>query len=91
MRFRVPQFIEMEDKIVGPLTLKQFFYLGGAALLLLICWFSLRLAAFILIAIPIGLLALALAFYKVQGRPLATFLGSWLKYSGKPKIYIWKK
>ena len=29
MRFQVPQFIEVEDKIFGPLTFKQFVYVTG--------------------------------------------------------------
>jgi len=29
MRFEVPQFIEVEDKIFGPFTWKQFIYLMG--------------------------------------------------------------
>ena len=29
MRFEVPQFIDIEDKIIGPLTWRQFIYLGG--------------------------------------------------------------
>ncbi|NCT02072.1 PrgI family protein, partial [Candidatus Parcubacteria bacterium] len=29
MRFEVPQFIEVEDKIFGPLTWRQFLYLSG--------------------------------------------------------------
>ena len=29
MRFQVPQFIDIEDKIFGPLTFKQFVYLAG--------------------------------------------------------------
>ena len=31
MMFSVPQFIDVEDKIIGPLTLKQFIYLAGGA------------------------------------------------------------
>ena len=31
MRFQVPQFIEVEDKIFGPMTLKQFIYMAGGA------------------------------------------------------------
>jgi hypothetical protein len=29
MQFRVPQFIDIEDKLFGPLTFKQFIYLAG--------------------------------------------------------------
>jgi hypothetical protein len=91
MRFDVPQFIEVEDKIIGPLTLKQFLFLlaGGAVLFLL--WFYLPLYLFILIGLPVLVLALALAFYKVNGRPLIKYLLSMIKYHSKPKTYLWKK
>ena len=38
MRFQVPQFIEVEDKIFGPLTLKQFLYTAGGAAVGFIIW-----------------------------------------------------
>ena len=37
MRFQVPQFIEIESKIFGPLTLKQFIYLiGGGGIIFIL-------------------------------------------------------
>ena len=91
MRFKVPQFIELEDKIVGPLTLKQFFYLGGAAGLLFVLWLFLKLGAFIIVAIPIVALAGALAFYRPNGRPLINTIISWFGYLAKPRLYLWRK
>ena len=42
MRFSVPQFIDVEDKIFGPLTLKQGIYRVGAvgAAYLIYCFFD---------------------------------------------------
>ena len=40
MQFQVPQFIETEDKIVGPFTLRQFIYVAGAGLGSVILYFS---------------------------------------------------
>ena len=91
MQFKVPQFIEIEDKIVGPLTLKQFFYLAGGAVFLGILWLFLKLSVFIIVAIPVSVFCLLLAFYKINGRPFISFLNSMLKYFTKPKLYLWKK
>jgi hypothetical protein len=91
MQFNVPQFIEVEDKIVGPLTLKQFLYLGAGAGLLIILRFFLNLTAFIIVAIPIGLFCGLLAFYKVNGRPFIYFLGSLIGYLRRPRLYLWRK
>ncbi len=65
MRFQVPQFIEIEDKIFGPLTFKQFIYLlgGGGAVFILYVFLPIYLMVFL--AIPVALFALALAFYQV--------------------------
>ncbi len=91
MQFKVPQFIDIEDKIIGPLTLKQFIYLLGGLGVIAISWFYFKLGVFIIISIPILVLSLGLAFFKVNGRPLVSILGSLIKYMTKPKLYLWKK
>jgi len=91
MQFRVPQFIEIEDQIIGPLTIKQFLYLLAGVGILVILWFYLTLGAFLLIGLPISILVLALAFYKVNGQPFITIIGSFLKYITKPRLYLWRK
>ena len=91
MRFKVPQFIEMEDKIIGPLTLKQFFYLLGGGGILAILWVFFKLGAFIILAIPIVGFSVALAFYRPNGHSLISLIGSFLNYLTKPKLYLWKK
>jgi phosphate/sulfate permease len=91
MRYQVPQFIEVEDKIFGPLTLKQFLYLASGSALGFILWSTLPkfIAAFV--AIPILLFALALAFYKYNSRSLIYTVESAVKYFFASKLYIWKK
>lgn len=91
MRFEVPQFIEVEDKIFGPLTFKQFVYLAGGAGLCVIIWiFVPKFIAFILVAAIAGL-ALALAFYQVNNKPFVSFLESAFRYTAGGKLYLWKK
>lgn len=91
MQFQVPQFIDIEDKIIGPLTLKQFLYMAGGLMILAFLWLYLKLGLFIIVAIPIVLLSLALAFYKINGRPFIYFLGAFITYLTKPRLYLWKK
>lgn len=92
MKFRVPQFIDMEDKIFGPLTLKQFAYVLGAGGFSFLIWtfISIKVIAFILI-VPIAGMFIALAFAKINGRPFADTLESAFKYYSNPKIYTWKQ
>ena len=91
MQFNLPQFIEVEDKIVGPLTLKQFLYLAGGGAVLFFSWYFFKLWLFVIIAIPVIGLSLALAFIKINGRPFIYFLIALINYLTKPKLYIWKK
>jgi hypothetical protein len=91
MRFTVPQFIEHEPKIVGPLTFKQFIFVGSAAALCFAIYFLVEFYIFIIACIILGGIALSFAFLKVGGRPLSTHLGNFFKFTLAPKIYIWKK
>lgn len=92
MRYQVPQFIDVEDKIFGPLTLKQFIYLAGGAGL----GFLIYRALPTIISLPIALLVIgfgvALAFYKPDGhRPFIFVLEQATKYVFNPKLYVWHK
>jgi hypothetical protein len=92
MQFRVPQFIDMEDKIIGPLTLKQFGYVLGAGGLSYIIWkvIPIGFLAFMLI-VPIASLFLCLAFLKVNNRPFGDILESAFAYYTGSKVFTWKQ
>lgn len=91
MQYQVPQFIEIEDKIFGPLTFKQFLYVGGGAAVGFIIWVSLPKVLAILIGAPIVGFFMAAAFYEINGRPFLSFIEGALKYAMSSKLYIWKK
>ena len=91
MRFQVPQFIEIEDKIFGPLTFKQFVYLIGGGGGVFIFYALLPLPLAILFGIPIALFALALAFYKVHNQPFIKVVENAFYYITNAKLYLWKK
>ncbi len=92
LNFQVPQFIEIEDKIFGPLTFKQFIYVVGGAGACFMFWVYLpyRWLAVLLI-IPVLGLALALAFYKVNNRSFILILEAAFRYATTHKLYIWKR
>lgn len=91
MRFQVPQFIEVEDKIFGPFTFKQFIYLAGGAGISFILYKVLPPFFAILFIAPIVALTLALAFYKINKKPFVAILESAFRYLLQKKLYIWKK
>ena len=91
MQFKVPQFLDIEDKIFGPFTFREFVYLAGGAGL---CFILYKLLGLILGIMPILIIAgfsLALTFYKPNNKPFINILESGLKYFTQNKLYIWKK
>ncbi len=91
MEYQVPQFIEVEDKIIGPLTLKQFIYLAGAAGLCVVFIAYLPIVVALLLAAPVAGLAVALAFYKVNGKPFIEVLEAGFNYYAGGKLFLWKR
>lgn len=91
MRFQVPQFIDIEDKIFGPFTFKQFVYLAGGAGSAYALYKLLPLFISIFLIIPILVLALALTFLKINGKPFVEVMQSGAGYFFKSKLFIWKQ
>ncbi len=92
MRFQVPQFIETESKIIGPLTIKQFMYLAaGGILVFVLRYVFYNLFYWLLASAPIVFLAVALAFYRIDGIPLPRYMMLAVYFLTGPKKYIFKK
>lgn len=91
MNFQVPQFIDVENKIVGPLTLRQFLYLAGAGLLSFMFFFVFPMWLWLLTTVFLGVIALALAFIKYNSQPLPKILWLALGFAWKPRLYLWQR
>lgn len=92
MQFSVPQFTEVEDKIIGPLTLKQFFILlGGAVVIFILHDVTSSFIIFLMEAIPIGALALILAFAQFNGKSMIALLVSALNFVSEPRAFIFHR
>ena len=91
MQFQVPQFIETEDRIIGPLTLKQFVYvaIGAGISFFLFFYFNLWLWAFTIVLI--NAVTISFAFIKINGVELPKIAGAAFRYFWKPKFYLWKR
>jgi hypothetical protein len=90
MQFQVPQFIETEDKIIGPLTLRQFFYLAAGAAMILGAYFILELWLWIVVSVLAAGLAVGFAFVVVNGKPLPKMILSAFSFYWNPQIYVWQ-
>lgn len=90
-QYQVPQFIDTEDRIVGPLTLKQFFIVAVGLGLSGLLFIVLRLSFAIILAVPIVTFAFVLAFLRVHGMPMWRYISSAAQYITSPQEYFWKK
>ena len=91
MQYKVPQFIEVEDKIFGPFTLKQFSYLAGGFGLSIIVWRTFAGTWYMyLILCPVIAFSLALTFLKPNGKPFIFLVQNFLFYILRPKKLFWR-
>ena len=91
MQFTVPQFIERKPKIIGPLTFRQFIFVGTAGGICIFLYFFLPTGLFVFLAVIIFGSASALAFVKIGKTPLPAVLKNLFIYVLNPKVYLWKK
>jgi hypothetical protein len=91
MRFEVPQFIDVEDKIFGPLTFKQFIYLAGGGGLGYVAYKLIPFPFWIIVGGGFIIFGLLLAFYKVNNQPFIAVVQNWLTFKIKGKLYIWER
>ena len=85
----VPQNIDLEDKIVGPLTLKNFLILIFGGLFIYSFFFILPRGLAILLAVPLGLILVAMTVIRVQDQPFPTFIMHFIYFSLRPKKRTW--
>lgn len=91
MRYQVPQYLEVEDRIFGPLTLKQFLFAAGGAGGAYALWSLLPTPLNIIGAILVGVAAGALGFGQMNGRPFLVMVESMVSYGFSRKLYLWRK
>ena len=92
MQFAVPQFTDVEDKLIGPLTLKQFLILLATGGIVLFFYSLLKLSVFFfLFSFPFAVLGLALAFGSFNGRPLFGFVGAFASFVSKPQVRVFHR
>lgn len=90
MEYQVPQFIEVENKLIGPLTLKQFIYVAGTAGLCVVFILYLPTALGVILSIPVVVLGAALAFYKYNGKPFIEILEAGFNYYTGARFFLWR-
>lgn len=91
MQFKVPQFIDIEDKLFGPFSFRQFAYLVGGGGLIYLLFRVLPLWIAIIPMLLVGGLTGLLTFYRINNKPFAYYLQAGISYFISNKLYIWKQ
>ena len=91
MRFKVPKDVDIEDRVVGPLTIKQVAWIGSGFLLCIAVWQTADFQLFVFFALIIIPACLAFAFLRPYNQSLIAFCGSVLLFLTKPKQYLWRR
>jgi PrgI family protein len=87
----VPQFIDKEDRIIGPITVRQFLICLLSAGVIFVEYKLLETAFFILAALPTVALAGTFAFIRINGQPFHLFFVNFLQSQVRPKLRVWNK
>src|SRR3989338_9647067 len=90
-QYVVPQFIDSEDKIFGPVTARQFIILMVVALMEFLLFKLLSFVFFLLIGIPFFALGGTIAFTKINGQPFHFFILNAVQTFKKPGLRVWDK
>lgn len=91
MMFSVPQFIDVEDKVAGPLTWKQLFWMIAMGAVILLEFSIFETGPFFAIAVVTALIFVAFAFYRPNGIPLVEFVFHGVFFIFRPKLSFWER
>lgn len=90
-RFQVPQFITVEDKVIGPFTIKQFIYIAAGAILVAGIFFTFTGFLALMLSFLVGAIAVSLAFMKINGQSVPAVVKNAFLYFIRPRIFVWKR
>jgi len=83
--------VDIEDKIIGPLTLRQFLTYVVAVMLLVPVYLGADMSLFITIAIPILAVAALFAHFRLHGRTLFAVIGHAAAFLTRGQLFIWRR
>ncbi len=90
-QYVVPQFLDVEDKILGPLTVRQFLIMLVTAGIIFVTYKLADFGLFIILGLLFLAMGLIIAFFKVNGQPFHYFLLNLLQTFKRPQLRVWNK
>lgn len=90
-QFIVPQFIDVEPKILGPLSVRQFVLSVTGGVIVFLSFKYADFTFFLFMTVVIAGIVFLFGFLKVNGAPFHVFLLNLLTNFRKPKLRVWNK
>lgn len=91
-KFIVPQFIDSEDKIWGPITVRQFVIMISGGLVIFLGYKLADFSLFLFETVMTCILVVVFAFVKINGAPFHVFALNFIETTfKKPSVRIWRK
>ena len=90
-QFQVPQFLTVEDQVIGPFTVKQALYLGAGVGIIVFFRIFFETYLFLPLSVFIAAIALSLAFLKVNNQSFPIVLKNAFLYTVRPRLYVWRR
>ncbi len=92
-QYKVPQNVETEDKILGPLSVKQFIYVIIALMWAFLMWriFNAYIIVAIICAFPVTGFFLLLGFGQREGVPFEDYVVAFIRFLVVPRKRVWVK
>ncbi|RLC36830.1 hypothetical protein DRH27_04630 [Candidatus Falkowbacteria bacterium] len=88
-QFTVPQFIDVEDKIIGPITARQFVIMLSGFLLIALCYRLFSFTLFVAVGLSIFAVSGIFAFLKINGMPFHFFILNFIQTTKRPSLRVW--
>lgn len=91
MQVVVPQFIDAENKIIGPITVRQFGELVVGGLIIVIFYRTLNFIPFVIASLIVLCITVVIAFARINGQPFHLFALNFIQTLKNPKLKVWRK
>jgi hypothetical protein len=87
--FTVPQFIDVEDKIIGPITARQFIIMLSGFMLMVLFYKIFDFSLFLVSSLLTFAISGIFAFFKINGMSFHFFVLNFVQTFRRPSLRLW--
>jgi hypothetical protein len=87
----VPQFLDVEDKIIGPISVRQFLEMLFGAMIIFIFYSIFDISLFAVSTFLVGSITLIVAFVRINGQGFHYFILNFISAFTRPRLQVWRK